>query len=113
MKGASGGMHHLHRRKRVYKKLEMYPHENKWINFLDKFLIVVAVIGPLIALPQILQIFIFKSAMGVSGLSWGLYALFNIPWFIYGIVHKDKPIAIAYSLSFVANFTVLIGTLMY
>ena len=107
------GIHHIHKRKRVHKKLKAYPHENKWVNFLDRFLIVVAVIGPLIALPQIIRIFVFNSAAGVSGLSWGLYALFNIPWFIYGIVHKDKPIMIAYSLSFVANLTVLTGTLIY
>ena len=107
------GIHHIHKRKRMCKKLKTYPHKNKWINFLDKFLIVVAVIGPLIALPQIIRIFVFNSAAGVSGLSWGLYALFNIPWFIYGIVHKDKPIMITYSLSFVANLTVLTGTLIY
>ena len=108
-----GGFHHLHRRKRVHSKLEAYPHENKWVRFLDRLLIVVAVIGPLIALPQILQIFVFKNAMGVSSLSWGLYALFNIPWFIYGVVHKYKPIIIAYSLSFIANSTVLVGSLIY
>ena len=107
------GIHHIHRRKRVHKKLEIYPHKNKWIRFLDRFLIVVAIFGPLIALPQIFRIFAFKSAAGVSGLSWGLYALFNIPWFIYGIVHKDKPIVISYLLSFIANLTVLIGTLIY
>ena len=107
------GIHHIHKRKRVHKKLEDYPHKNKWINSLDKFLIVVAVIGPLIALPQIFRIFVFNSAAGVSGLSWGLYALFNIPWFVYGVVHKDKPIMIAYSLSFIANLTVLTGALIY
>ena len=107
------GIHHLHRRKRKYKKLEAYPNKNKWIRFLDKFLIVIAVIGPFIALPQILRIYVFKSAVGVSALSWGLYALFNIPWAIYGIVHKDKPITITYSLSFIANLTVFIGAFIY
>ena len=107
------GIHHVHKRKRACTKLENYPHKNKWVNFLDKFLIVVAIIGPLIAVPQILQIFIMKNATGVSGLSWGLYALFNLPWFIYGVVHKDKPIMIAYSLSFIANLTVLVGTFIY
>jgi uncharacterized protein with PQ loop repeat len=107
------GIHHIHKRKRKHHKLEKYPHENKSIRFLDRFLIVIAIVGPLIAVPQILQIFVLKSAEGVSGLSWGLYALFNIPWFIYGVVHKDKPITIAYSLSFIANLTVVVGSLMY
>lgn len=107
------GIHHVHRRKRAHQKLSAYPHENKCVRFLDKFLIVIAVVGPLIALPQILQIFVSKDASGVSGLSWGLYAVFNIPWFIYGVIHKDKPITIAYSLSFIANLIVFAGALMY
>ncbi len=107
------GIHHVHRRKRAHSELGEYPHKNKWIKFLDRFLIVIAVLGPLIALPQILQIFTLKSAAGVSTLSWGLYAFFNVPWFIYGVVHKDKPISISYSLSFVANLTVAIGSLIY
>ncbi|NPE27015.1 hypothetical protein HNV12_03370 [Methanococcoides sp. SA1] len=107
------GIHHLHRRKRVHHNLESYPHENKWIHSLDKFLIFIAIVGPLIALPQIIQIFAMRSAEGVSSLSWGLYALFNLPWLVYGIVHKDKPIKISYSLSFIANLTVLAGSLIY
>jgi len=99
--------------RQTYKKLEEYPHENKWVRYLDRFLIVIAVLGPLIALPQIFQIYIFKSAAGVSALSWGLYALFNVPWFIYGVVHKDKPITITYFLSFIANLTVFVGALIY
>ena len=100
-------------RKRAHSKLKMYPNKNKWIKFLDRFLIVVAVIVPLITLPQILQIFIFKSAMGVSSLSWGLYALFNIPWLIYGLVHKNNPIVISYSFSLIANLIVFTGALIY
>ena len=107
------GAHHIHKRKRVHQKLEKYPHKIKWIRFLDKFLICIAVIGPLIALPQILQIFISGDATGVSSLSWGLYALFNIPWLIYGVAHKYKPIIVAYLLSFVANLTVFSGSLVY
>jgi uncharacterized protein with PQ loop repeat len=107
------GIHHIYRRKRIHHKLENYPHEDKRIHFLDKFLIFIAIVGPLIALPQIFQIFTLKSAEGVSSLSWGLYALFNVPWFIYGIVHKDKPIRISYLLSFIANITVLVGSLIY
>ena len=43
----------------------------------------------------------------------GVFFVTLIPWFIYGVVHKDKPIAITYSLSFIANMTVLVGALIY
>jgi len=107
------GIHHIHKRKRVHEKLKPYPHENTWINFLDRLLIVVAVIGPLMALPQIMQIYIFKNAAGVSALSWGLYTFFNIPWIIYGVVHRYKPITLGYILWFIVNLAVTIGALIY
>jgi uncharacterized protein with PQ loop repeat len=93
--------------------MEPYPHENKRIRYLDKFLVVIALVGPLVSLPQILQIHILKDATGVSALSWGLYALFNVPWIAYGLVHREKPIIIAYSLSFCVNLIVLTSTFMY
>jgi len=107
------GIHHISRRKRVYKKLETYPHPNKWIKFLDGLLIVVAVIGPLMALPQVLQIYLFKNAVGVSALSFGLFAFFNIPWILYGFVHREKPIIIGYLFWFVINVVIVVGALIY
>ena len=29
----------MHKRKRMHEKLEVYPHPNKWVKFLDRFLI--------------------------------------------------------------------------
>ncbi len=107
------GIHHISRRKRIHSKLEMYPHPNKWIKFLDRFLIIVAVIGPLMALPQVLQIYLFKNATGVSALSFGLFAFFDIPWILYGFVHREKPIIIGYSLWLVINVVIVVGALIY
>lgn len=109
----SGGIHHLHKRKRIHQKLEKYPHPKKWIKILDNFLLIIAVIGPLNNLPQIIKIFALKSSSGVSTLTFSLFSLFNIPWIIYGIVHKEKPIIIAFSLWFITNMIVVIGTLIY
>jgi len=107
------GLHHIHKRKRVHEKLEKYPHENKWIRFLDKFLLGVAVVGPFMSLPQLLKIYVDKSAAGVSVLTFSLFALFNIPWLIYGIVHKDRPIKIAYTLWLITNTAIAVGAMVY
>jgi uncharacterized protein with PQ loop repeat len=107
------GMHHIHKRKRFHEKLEPFPHENKWINFLDRLLLVVAIVGPIMSIPQIYKIYSLKTAAGVSALSFGFFAVFNIPWIIYGIVHKEKPIVIAYILWLISNTAVVVGTMMY
>ena len=107
------GFHHIHKRKRIHQKLEKYPHKNKWVARLDQLLVIVAIIGPLLDVPQIYKIYYLKNAAGVSVLSWSLYAFFDIPWIAYGFVHKEKPIIIAYSFWFVTNLIVIIGTLIY
>jgi uncharacterized protein with PQ loop repeat len=107
------GIHHIHKRKRKHHKLLQYPHPNKWVKLLDRFLLVVAVVGPLLVLPQILKIYVGQNATGVSALSWGLLALFNIPWILYGAVHGDKPITMGYSIWFVVNIIVAVGALIY
>jgi len=107
------GIHHIHKRKRISQKLLPYPHKNKWIRFLDKFLLIIAVIGPLMAFPQVFKIYIEKNASGVSLLSWSLFTLLNIPWIIYGFVHKEKPIIIAYCLWFIINLIISIGIIVY
>ena len=107
------GQHHIHRRKRCHKMLEAYPHKNKWVRFLDRFLLFVAVIGPLMTFPQILKIYVGQNAAGISIWTWSFYALIDIPWIIYGFVHKEKPIVIAYFLWLVTNLIVLVGALIY
>jgi uncharacterized protein with PQ loop repeat len=105
-------IHHIHQRKRQHQ-LSTYPHPVPWVRFLDQLLVGVAIIAPLMVIPQIYMIISTKSAIGVSPLTWGLFALFNIPWLVYGIVHKEKPIIIGYILWLLVNSTVVILTLIY
>ena len=105
-------IHHLHKRKRVHKKLEKYPHSDPKIRFLDNLLLVIAVLGPLSMAPQIIKIFVSKTT-GVSILTFTFFALISIPWIIYGIVHKEKVIVIAYTLWLIASLIVIAGTLIY
>jgi uncharacterized protein with PQ loop repeat len=54
-----------------------------------------------------------KNASGVSPLTWGSFAFFNVFWLLYGLVHKEKPIIVAYSLWLFVNSIVTIGALLY
>jgi uncharacterized protein with PQ loop repeat len=103
--------HHLHKRKR--QRLKNYPHPNKWITFLDKFILLIAVLGPVMNLPQVIKIYYFQTAAGVSALTFFLLCIMNIPWLIYGFVHKDKPIIISSVLWIISNIVVMAGAILY
>ena len=106
-------IHHMHKRKRFYEKLEPFPHPKKWMRWFDNFLLVIAIIGPLMNLPQIYDIFINKNASGVSLTTWTMHTVFAVPWLIYGIFHRDKPIIVAYTLWIILNATIAVGTFIY
>jgi len=45
------GLHHFHRRKRIYQKHEPYPHPDKWKRFMDHAIYCVGVFGPIMTIP--------------------------------------------------------------
>ncbi|MAG39430.1 hypothetical protein CMI41_00470 [Candidatus Pacearchaeota archaeon] len=111
--GNSDGLHHISKRKRVKKLLQDYPHPKFWVRLLDRFLIIVAFVGPMMMIPQLWQIYFYKSAGDIAVLSWLTLAALNIPWMMYGIVHKERPIVLAYFLWFLVNMSVAVGALIY
>ncbi len=93
------GLRHLHRRKRK--------------NFIDRFIYIFAIGGPLMNIPQLLKIWIEKSASGVSIISWVGFSLTALIWLIYGVIHKEKPIVVANVLYFVLQIGIIVGALLY
>ena len=104
---------HVHRRKRSAKNLEPYPARTVTLRTLDRVIYAVGVIGPLMTIPQLVRIYSLRDASGVSALTWGAYALFDLPWIVYGIVHDERPITFSYVLWFFFNSAVFIGAVLY
>jgi uncharacterized protein with PQ loop repeat len=106
-------LHHFHKRERVNVKCEPHSHPKKWKKVMDKLIYVVAFIGPIMTLPQIIKIWGEKNAAGVSVASWATFSVLSIFWIIYGIMHEEKPIIISSTLWFILDACVVLGTLMY
>ncbi len=102
-------MHHYHTRRRA----EPYPASTFRMRVLDFSVYVAGVLGAFATIPQIIKIYSTHDAGGVSLLTWSMYTLFDIPWVIYAIVHKERPLVVCYSLWFFFNTTVVIGVLMF
>lgn len=103
----SHGLHHFHRRKRIYLHHEPFPHPIKWKRSLDKIIYVIGIVGPLMTLPQIYPIWSTQKAVGVSIFSWLAYMVIALVWLIYGIVHREKPIIITNILWILLEFLVV------
>lgn len=107
------GLFHLQVRKRVSKNLEPVPARTFPKRFLDRVVLFVGILGPLTTIPQLVVIYTTHNATGVSALSWGLPALLDIPWILYGVIHRERPIIITYLLWFVANSAIFVGAIAY
>ena len=107
------GLHHFHKRKRIYQKHEPYPHPNKWKKFMDKAIYAVGIFGPVMTLPQIKKIWLDHNASGVSAVSWVAYTITSSFWLTYGIMHKEKPIAITSGIWIILDILIVIGIVIY
>ncbi|MBU2612745.1 MAG: hypothetical protein KKB62_03425 [Nanoarchaeota archaeon] len=107
------GLHHLHLRKRMHSKREKFPSPDKKIRFLDNLVLIVSALGPLMTIPQLLKIFIFHDAEGVSFVSWTAYTIFSFVWLAYGFAHKVKPIIVSNILWIVFSFSTVVGIILY
>lgn len=106
-------MHHLHTRKRGREGVEPFPARTPLRRFLDRTMFAIAFLVPVALLPQVFQIYLNKSASGLSIYTWVALTVANALWALYGFVHKDKPILIANVLITLLNFAVVIGILKY
>lgn len=80
---------------------------------IKRSVLVIAVLEPLMTLPQVYEIWVKKQAEGVSSLTWGLYLIAAVIWLLYGLQLKDKPIIISSILWLGFELAVVVGTLLY
>lgn len=73
----------------------------------------VAVVQPIMVLPQAIHIFSHHSAKDVSLLTWAMLLVFNMANCIYALVFNVKPIIINNAIWVVVDALVVIGILAY
>lgn len=113
MPNPSIGKLHQDMRKRVHRKLEPLPHPNKFKSILDKTIIFIGLIGPIITIPQLIKVWSVKDATGLSLITWSTWLLIDIVWITYGFAHKVMPIVYAHGAYFIIQVGVVAGILMY
>lgn len=82
-------------------------------HYIDKMIYPIALISPLMTIPQLIEIWTTRQVQGVSFITWLAYGVVNAFWIYYGIVHKEKPIIVADVLLFLLDASIVIGVLLF
>jgi uncharacterized protein with PQ loop repeat len=76
--------------------------------FIDKLVYFAAIVGPLMTLPQIYDLWV-RRISGVSVITWVAYLLIEFLWIVYGLKHHDRPIILVGILWVVMDIAVIAG----
>jgi uncharacterized protein with PQ loop repeat len=109
MKGMHGGPVHHHQRIRKLAGDPAQPYLAAW----DRVVWVVAFLGPLFTIPQIMEVWVFRETAGVSVLSWTAYTVFSGVWLVYAMFHRDRILLTNYIIWFAANGLVALGAALF
>lgn len=79
----------------------------------DRATYIVAIVEPLITIPQAVIIFQHRTAAGVSLSTWVGYEVLTLVWIWYAIAHKDRLILLYQGMYLVVQTVIIVGGLMY
>jgi uncharacterized protein with PQ loop repeat len=85
----------------------------KHARLVDRATFIVAIVEPLITIPQAFDIFHNHTAAGISLSTWVGYELLTVVWLWYAVVHKEKMILMYQGLFMIVQTFVIIGGFMY
>ncbi len=77
--------------------------------FINKLVYFTGFLGPIITIPQVIQIWVHKNTQGVSTIMWFGYLIVATTWFLYGFVNKQKPLILIYITWILIDITILVG----
>lgn len=85
----------------------------KIISLYEKYMFVMGIVGQLMFYFQAAEIFVRKSAQGVSFFGFLIGLLCVSSWLIYGILIKNKVLICSNAVAALGASLVVIGTLIY
>src|ERR1700704_5473146 len=82
-------------------------------NSLAKIVMVVAVVEPLMTLPQIIQIWTTRDVHSLSLITWVLYVFASCVWLLYGLKIHNKALAITGALWTLVDAAIVVEILAW
>jgi len=83
------------------------------VSGLEKVLRSLSIITMLMTVPQVVTVWVGRSAGGVSLVSWSSYLIAACLWFVYGIQKNDKTIYLACVGWILLDAAIVLGVLVH
>ncbi len=80
---------------------------------LNRAVLVMAIMEPLMTLPQVYEIWIRHEAAGVSMATWAFFITAAFVWLLYGLQMKNVPIIVSSTLWMLVEGCIVIGLIVY
>lgn len=80
---------------------------------LSRLVLGMAIIEPLMTLPQIYKIWVRHETAGVSFATWAFFITAAIVWLLYGIQLKNIPIIVSSTLWILVEGGIVLGLMIY
>lgn len=102
-----------HFKKNRHTFLDEYMHMNDLQHKLGKHTYLFGLLGPIITIPQVIHIWVRRSAEDISMVTWLGYLLLGVVWLIYGIVYKEKNIILTSVLWMIMYLLIVAGKVLF
>ena len=93
-----------------YHRLKIY-HQKPAGQAFEKLMLLVAVVEPLMTMPQVIEIYGHSGPHSISLVTWAMYFAASILWVIYGLKTRNRPIMISGLLWVIMDGAVVAGVL--
>ena len=77
----------------------------------DGSIYVIAILAPVMTLPQLYKVWVGGQAQGVSIFTWATYAIISVFWVTYGVKLRAKPIIFTNGLLMIVDSLIVLGVL--
>lgn len=80
---------------------------------IDSLMSVAAVVHPLMAVPQVIQIYVTEQVAGLSLFTWVAWFALGLIFLTYGLAHRLRPYILMQVLWIIVDALVIAGILIY
>jgi len=95
----------------LYHKSKKDHYKEEGIHVLDKVIFPIALISPIMIVPQVIQVWQNHQTAGLAVTTWIGFAFSSTFWTLYGIAHKDKAIMISSIIVVFLDILIVVGIL--